>query len=445
MDEINIKDFLKYLKGYILALFILLGFAVGGVAVYDMIIKKPVYQAETTAVLAKDTGTGSTASAVTVNDLNAIQKLTSVYGELVKSEKVLNEVNSELNLHSNASAIGKKISVTASTDTATLKIVVKDSDAKTAAAIANKVFEVSSEEMTNIYQISTVSQLTTASIPEKASNNTLVRDLILAVFVVAFGVCGVAFLRFYFDNTIKANDDLEKKFGVNTIGYIPEAEIKSKRMGGELIVEKYPKNEVSESFRTLRTNLLFNTSNRRFKTVLVTSTDDGEGKSFVAANLAVSLAQANKKVLVVDCDLRHGTQYKLFNVPNTKGLSEYLSGDSRMFDKFVCTTKIKNLSVLPSGAYPANPSELLTLKKNKDLIKSLCENYDIVIFDGTEISGLADTVIMSSYADETIVVVKNASITDEELTATKQSLNQVGAKLTGVVMNMTERVSLGRE
>ncbi len=443
MDEINIKEFLKYLKRYLLVLFILLGFAVGGVAVYDLIIKKPVYQAETTAVLSKDAGTGTTATTITVNDINTIQKLTSVYGELVKSENVLSKVNSELNLHSNVNALGKKITVTASSDTATLKIAVKDSDSRTAAAIANKLFDVSSEEMANIYKIASVSQLMTASAPEKASNNTLTRDLILAVFLVAFGVAGFAFLKFYFDNTIKANDDLEKKFGINTIGYIPEAEIKSKRMGGELVVEKYPRSEVSESFRTLRTNLLFNTSNRRFKTVLVTSTDSEEGKSFVAANLAVALAQAGKKVLVVDCDLRHGTLYKLFNVPNTKGLSDYLSGDSRMFDKFIATTKIKNLSVLPCGTYPANPSELLTSKKNKDLIKALCDNYDIIVFDGTEISGLADSVVMSSYADETIVVVKNASITGEELAATKQSLSQVGAKLTGVVMNMTERVSLG--
>ena len=210
---------------------------------------------------------------------------------------------------------------------------------------------------------------------------------------------------------------------------------------GELIVAKSPKAIVSENIKSLRTNLQFTAVDKPIKTILVTSTNAAEGKSFIASNLAISFAQTDKKVLLVDCDLRKGRVHKLFGLTNTSGLSNLLAGDIRSFTNYIRTTKIKKLNVMTCGTYPPNPSELLASRKNKHLIKMLRDYYDVVIFDGAPVGGLADSVILSSYMDETLIVVKDGNTTKNDLMAAKDSLDKVGADIAGVVFNMVNRKS----
>ena len=161
----------------------------------------------------------------------------------------------------------------------------------------------------------------------------------------------------------------------------------------------------------------------------------------MSANLAISFAQAYKKVLLVDCDLRKGRLHKMFGITNTVGFSNLLTSDLRSIQKYIRPTRIENLNIITCGAYPPNPSELLASKKNKRLIKLLCGYYDIVIFDGAPVDGLSDSVILSSLVDETIVVVKDASTAKSDLISVKDSLLKVGAKVAGVVFNMANRKS----
>ena len=173
----------------------------------------------------------------------------------------------------------------------------------------------------------------------------------------------------------------------------------------------------------------------------MTSTYAGEGKSSVSTNLAISFAQADKKVLLVDCDLRKGRIHRLFSIANTNGLSNLLAGNLSEYTKYIHPTKINKLDVITCGTYPPNPSELLASKKNKRLIAALSEKYDIIIFDGAPIGGLADSVILSSFVDKTLIVVKDANTTRADLLAAKESLEKVGAKIAGVVFNMVNRRS----
>ena len=173
----------------------------------------------------------------------------------------------------------------------------------------------------------------------------------------------------------------------------------------------------------------------------MTSTNASEGKSFVSANLAISFAQAGKRVLLVDCDLRKGRVHRLFNISNSAGLSNLLAGDLKGFAKYIRPSKMKGLDVITCGTYPPNPSELLASRKNNRLISVLSEYYDIVIFDGAPIGGLADSVILSSFMDETIIVVKDANTRKSDLIEAKNSLEKVGARVAGVVFNMVNRKS----
>ena len=198
---------------------------------------------------------------------------------------------------------------------------------------------------------------------------------------------------------------------------------------------------VSENIKSLRTNLQFTAVDADVKTILITSTNAGEGKSFVSANLAMSFAQADKRVLVVDCDLRKGRVHKVFNLPNKNGLSNLLTDNIKNLDKYIQGTSTHNLDVITCGTYPPNPSELLASKKNKKVIDALRVLYDIVIFDGAPIGGLADSVILSSFMDETLIVTRDGATSKNDLIATKESLEKVGAKVAGIVFNAVDRKS----
>lgn len=440
MEEINIKDFFSYLRRYIVALVVIVVLAMGGIAAYDMNFKKPVYQARTTVVIAKSDGSEGIAG-TTLNDVNMSQKLATTYSEIAKSELVLNQVIENLGLRGNVKDLSKNLTIKPVDDTSILSITVKNPDARLSAIIANEIADVFSQEVTSIFNIENVKQLSVAVTPDAPANNTLSRDLVLAAAIGALTVIGFAFLRFYLDDTVKHNDDTEKTVGLPITGCISRGDIKKQTPGSELIVDRLPKAIVSENIKSLRTNLQFTSIDKFLKTVLVTSVNAGEGKSFVSANLAISFAQADKKVLLVDCDLRKGRLHKLFGLPNTSGLSNLLTGDLADFKKYIRPTRIKNLNVITCGTYPPNPSELLASKKNKKLVKMLSTYYDMIVFDGAPVGGLADSIILSSLVDETVIVVKDGTTAKSDLITARDSLSKVGAQVAGIVFNMVNRKS----
>ncbi len=158
-------------------------------------------------------------------------------------------------------------------------------------------------------------------------------------------------------------------------------------MKNELIVHKDPKSPISETFRTLRTNIQFINNKEKLRTILLTSTLPEEGKSFVSANLAITFVQAGKKVILVDADMRKGRQYSIFNISPSPGLSNCLLDFSEedcktRISEYIRQTPVEGLDVMPAGNIPPNPSELLVSETMLDILQELKENYDIVILDG---------------------------------------------------------------
>lgn len=205
----------------------------------------------------------------------------------------------------------------------------------------------------------------------------------------------------------------------------------------ELVVEANPKSSVSEAIKAIRTNLQFSSIDKKLKTVLVTSSMPGEGKSFISCNLATAFVQDGNKVLLVDCDMRKGRQHKVFQVSNEKGLSTLLLGpiNASNVKSFVQRTKINNLDILTMGIVPPNPSELLNSANMKNLIDLLSKEYDLVIFDGVPVNGLTDSVIMSKLVDEVVVVTAMKQTPIELLEQTKKTLEAVDANVAGVIVN----------
>ncbi len=207
-------------------------------------------------------------------------------------------------------------------------------------------------------------------------------------------------------------------------------------MNNELIVANNPKSGVAEAIKTIRTNLLFSSIDEPVKSILMTSSMSGEGKSFVSANLAVAFAQAGVKVLIVDCDLRRGRQHKIFNIDNEQGLSNLLLDDvDKNYKKYIKKTRYENIYVLPMGIVPPNPSELLASAKNKQLVKILKQKFDLVIYDGVPVGGLTDSIIMADLVDK-IVIVSAYKITPVEFLAnTNKALEKFKDKIAGVILN----------
>ena len=214
-------------------------------------------------------------------------------------------------------------------------------------------------------------------------------------------------------------------------------------MKKELIAELDPKSPISEVFRTLRTNIQFMNTKGKLKTILVTSTFPGEGKSWVASNLAVTFAQAGKKVVLIDADMRKGRQYNIFGISPIPGLSNYLSGidvdngerDITDIADYVQDTEVDNLFVMPAGNIPPNPSELLISPQMVDLLEQLKDLCDIVIIDGTPNELVTDSLILTRLVDSTIIVTACKQTKKDNLRRAIQNIQNVGGKIAGVVVN----------
>lgn len=439
MEEINIKEFLEYLKKYILIIMLVVAIFLAGVVVYDKNLKTPMYSANTTIVLTQ-TNQAQEAT-ITQNDLQINSKLVSTYSEIVKSKLVLQQVINNLNLDYTYKELYKNVNVENVQNTEILKVSVRDKDATNSKEIVNNIAKVFSKEVSKIYELNNVSIIDKAQVPKEVSNNTLKRDMVLSVFAALFGSIAIIFVIYYFDDTIKLTENLEEELDMPVVARVFKSDVDNGKNGypAELILDKYPKSVVSESIKTLRTNLQFSSVDQEFKTLLITSSIPNEGKSFVSSNLAVSFVQTGKKVLIIDCDMRKGRQHKIFRTSNTKGLSDLLIDDIANYSQYIKKTHIDNLYLMTRGTIPPNPSELLNSNKNKLLIEKLKTKFHVIIFDGVPCNGLPDSIIMSTLVDKVLIVSREQMTPKSVLESTKDSLEKVNAPIAGIILNDIKR------
>ncbi|MFI3260276.1 MAG: CpsD/CapB family tyrosine-protein kinase [bacterium] len=206
-------------------------------------------------------------------------------------------------------------------------------------------------------------------------------------------------------------------------------------MNKELIVHYNPKSYSTESIKMVRTSIEhFKTS--KSSSILITSSVPGEGKSFISSNLAIAFAQLNKKVILIDCDLRKGRVHKIFDVDNLLGMSNLLvTNEVGKIEDFIIHTEYDKLDIIPRGKVPYNPSELLTYKISDIIIEDLKNKYDVVIVDGTPVIGLSDSIILSKKVDMTVLVSAINTTTTDMLISAKKSLESVECNLIGIVAN----------
>lgn len=199
------------------------------------------------------------------------------------------------------------------------------------------------------------------------------------------------------------------------------------------IVEKEPKSIAAESYRTLRTNIQYSSFDKEYKVIMVTSSEPGEGKSTTAGNLALCLAQGEKKVILVDCDLRKPSLHKKFKISNIVGLSDVMIGKEELV-----TTMHRynnNLVILTSGKIPPNPSEMLSSKAMTTLLDALKKNFDYIILDTPPVQAVTDSQILATKADGAILVVRAERTKKDSVQNAISLLKKVNANIIGTVLN----------
>jgi len=201
-----------------------------------------------------------------------------------------------------------------------------------------------------------------------------------------------------------------------------------------LITALNPKSPISEQYRTIRTNIQFSSVDHEIRSIMITSTGPGEGKSTTAANLAVVFAQQGKQVLLIDADLRKPTVHYTFRLQNIHGLTSVLLRNATL-QEAVSVSEVDHLDVLTSGPIPPNPAELLSSRSMVELLKEAYDQYDIVIIDSPPLLAVADAQILANQVDASIMVVASGKTEREAALKGKESLLSAKSKLLGVVLN----------
>jgi capsular exopolysaccharide synthesis family protein len=209
---------------------------------------------------------------------------------------------------------------------------------------------------------------------------------------------------------------------------------RGKSMMNELISIKNPKSQAAEAYRTLRTNIQFSSFDKRIKTIVVTSSQPGEGKSTIVSNLAITTAQSGKRVLLIDCDLRKPVIYKRLDLSNQEGLTSLLAGEKKL-EECVKTIGLPNFYVITSGLIPPNPAELLGSNKMKSIFEEVKENFDMIFIDTPPVLAVTDAQVLASLCDGVVLVASYGETDKNSIVRAKELIDKVGAKILGVIIN----------
>lgn len=210
----------------------------------------------------------------------------------------------------------------------------------------------------------------------------------------------------------------------------------------KLISEKGIRSPIIEAYKTLRTNIQFSGIDKDMRVILLTSADPSVGKSTTSANLAISMAQSDQRVLLIDCDLRKPAVHKLFHLVNKKGLTNILA-EGIPYETICNEVGIPNLNVITSGPKPPNPSELLGSQKMKEVLDQIKKDYDVIVLDTPPVLAVTDAAVLSRVVDGVIFVVRYGRTTTDMAARAKENLDRVNANIIGTVINDIDSTSYG--
>jgi succinoglycan biosynthesis transport protein ExoP len=259
-------------------------------------------------------------------------------------------------------------------------------------------------------------------------------NAILAATVAFLAVAAVAFVVESMNETVRNADDVEAVAGIPTLGRIQQMRLRGRQSLYRLAAVLQPRSPEAEAYRTLRTNVEFAAVDGPIRSLLVTSAVPGEGKTVTAANLAVVFAQAGRRVLLVDADLRTPGIDEIFTLENTQGLTTAIR-DEMPLDTFAATTEVEGLRVVTTGPLPPNPAEILASQRMRTIVTEAAKDYDLVILDSPPLDVVTDAAVLSSYLGGTLLVVDARRTRRTAVRRAREALEAADARVLGAVLN----------
>ena len=493
-DSETIRDYLALFWRWAW-LIVLAGVLAGAASFVVSMRMDPVYQAKSTVLITDSSVTKST----DYSSLMASERLTRTYSEMMTSQTVLAEVSQLLGLNMPLTELAKMITVAPLRDTQLIELSVKSTDPEQAARIANTLVGVFTNQVQGIqssrytqsktslqnqltdmerqiqlfneqldeaadqaererldsklsqYQqiysnllmsfeqvrlaeaqsSSSIAQIEPASVPLMPVSPNVLRNTVLAVAVGMMLAAGGLVAREALDDTIKSPRDIQRLFNLPVLGVISRYTIPD----AYLITDYQPRSPVSEAYRMLRTNIQFANIEQPVQSLLVTSAEPLEGKTTIAANLAVVNAQNGRDVTLIDCDLRRPTIHRRFRLPNQKGFSTLFISTLDALDDIRQATSIPHLSILTTGPLPPNPAELIASRRMGEILKRIQARGDMIIIDTPPTLAVTDASILAPVMDGVVLVMTPGVTKRMAARQMVEQLSRVGGKILGVVFN----------
>ena len=455
--EIDLLELAKVLLSHIWILItcsLIAGIIAACVAVFVLPLK---YQSYTTMYV-KNNSDPKTEQTIEINDINASKSLASTYIAVLKNDAVMKEVSNRLiakyekekyDIPPEAleyTEIKKYITMSTVDDTELLEVRAKTIDPRLSADICNTIDDIAPSFLIRIVGAGSVEVINYADVNDDPVEPNVKKMIVLGLMLGFMAAAGIIVFLYLIDNSVKSTDELNKRFNKAIIGEVynfsqEKGEKRKKLKKGEhrAITPENLLNDqtvftVAESYKTMRTNAVFALSPFNDKVFAVTSVNAAEGKSMTVANLAISFALTESKVLLIDADMRKPTQHKLFQVKNEKGLSSAISKMNRL-EECIHQGVRKNLDLMPSGAIPPNPSELLDSGQFETIIDKLKSEYDYIIIDTPPVNVVSDVLVMAKSISGVMFVAKHGSTTYENIEEAMKKLRLAEIKMLGFILN----------
>ena len=387
----------------------------------------PMYRASVTLYV-NNTQSGERVDSISSSSLSASKQLVNTYISIIKSNTVLERVAEQAGLAWESETLRETLSAEQVGDTELFTVHILHEDPETAARIANAVAEVAPGKIGNIVEGSSAKIVDYATVPDSFDTPDYRERAVMGGAVGCVLAVVIAILLFLLDGRIKDKADLTQLYPCPVLGEIP-------RMEGENLLSEDVDELVREAYRTVRANVVFSLPKERECAVLaVTSALRGEGRSITAMNLAVSMARADRRVLVIDCDLRAPGLARLLGREVSAGLCELIL-DRGLRNSAVFHDETLGVDVILPGGSSADSSELLGSARMRRLLEELKQDYDYIILDTPPVVLTADGAVLASESDGVLFVVQANRSRREPLVRGVEQLNFAGARILGFVLN----------
>lgn len=391
------------------------------------------------------------------NNISNSKQLVNTYIEVLKDDAVINAVGDKLAAEFDETVLSQNfilsngkitpgslracISITSVTDTSALKLTTTTKNAAVAAAICNDMAQVAPAFLQEAVGVGSINTIDTAKIYGTPVAPNIYKNTLLGMAAGFMLIVLVILVIDYFDNTVKDTDSLEKKYNKAIIGEIQQ--FGKERKKSERDAKRFRLTDadipfsIMESYKSIRTNITFSLSTFDKKVFAVSSPNPGEGKSTVASNIAIALAQSGCKVLLIDADLRRGVAHNVFGLKNEKGLSTAISKQDKLA---TCIQKdvMEHLDVMTTGEAPPNPSELLGSEQMSMILNELTDVYDTIVIDTPPVNVVTDTMELAKNISGIMMVLRYGRTTVEDVDEAMKKIEFSQMHVLGFVLNDVE-------